>query len=175
MVSKKELETRLKLMAEDFHLPGGGRMKLSRLVVRHLWWFDAAEQRGMSWQDMIRAMTAAEVTGRGSKPVSVGTLSSTVWRVRTKNQEANGASERKRARPAPTLPSGQPRRSAKSQGIGQPQQDIREASPQIGINPQPIQGASKRATNDDPPGRVNRDVLKFMDRARAVRRRSEGD
>ncbi|MBA1914253.1 hypothetical protein HLX87_24200 [Escherichia coli] len=50
-------------MAEDFHLPGGGRKKLSRLVVGHLWWFDAAEQRGMSWWDMIRAMTSAGVTG----------------------------------------------------------------------------------------------------------------
>ncbi|NVL89312.1 hypothetical protein HWN76_27805 [Escherichia coli] len=63
MVSNKKREAGLKAMAEDFHLPGGGRKKLSRLVVGNLWWFDAAEQRGMSWWDMIRAMTSAGVTG----------------------------------------------------------------------------------------------------------------
>ena len=111
MVSNKELEAGLKAMADDFHLPGGGRKKLSRLVVGYLWWFDAAEQRGMSCQDMIRAMTAAGVTGRGAKPISVGTLSSTVWRVRTKDREASGAPEQERLGQAPILPIGQPLRS----------------------------------------------------------------
>jgi hypothetical protein len=32
MVDNKELESGLKAMAEDFHLPGGGHKKLSRLV-----------------------------------------------------------------------------------------------------------------------------------------------
>ena len=31
-------------MAEDFHLPAGGRMKLSQLVAGHLHWFEAAER-----------------------------------------------------------------------------------------------------------------------------------
>jgi hypothetical protein len=83
MISNKELEAGLKAMAEDFHLPGGARKKLSRLAAEHLWWFDAAEQRGMSWRDMIRALTAAGVMGKRTKPVSVGALSSTVWRART--------------------------------------------------------------------------------------------
>jgi len=61
MISNKELEAGLKAMAEDLHLPGGARKKLSRLVAAHLWWFDAAERRGMSWRDMIRAMAAAGV------------------------------------------------------------------------------------------------------------------
>lgn len=46
MTSNKELEAGLKAMAEDFHLPGGGRMKLSRLAADHLGWFHAAERRG---------------------------------------------------------------------------------------------------------------------------------
>lgn len=82
MAGNKELESGLKAMAEDFQLPGGGRKKLARLIAEHLWWFKAAERRGMSWQDMIRALTAAGVTARGEKPLSVGTLSSTVWRKR---------------------------------------------------------------------------------------------
>lgn len=66
-------------MAEDFRLPGGGRKKLSRLVAGHLWWFDAGARRGMGWRDMIQALTAAGVTGKGGRPLNVGTLSSTVF------------------------------------------------------------------------------------------------
>ncbi|MCK1478235.1 hypothetical protein IVB27_26385 [Bradyrhizobium sp. 197] len=82
MVSNKDLEAGQKAMAEDFHLPGGGRKKLSQLVAGHLHWFDAAERRGMGWRDMIRALTTAGVTGKTGKPLSVGTLSATVWRKR---------------------------------------------------------------------------------------------
>ena len=67
-MSNKELEAGLKAMTEDFHLPGGGRKKLAQLVGGHMSWFDAAERRGMSWNDMIRALTAAGVTGRRGKP-----------------------------------------------------------------------------------------------------------
>jgi hypothetical protein len=45
-------------------------------------WFDAAELRGMGWRDMIRALASLGVTGPTGKQLSVGTLSSTVWRIR---------------------------------------------------------------------------------------------
>lgn len=64
MAGDKELEAGLRRMAEDFHLPGGGRMKLSRLVAEHLGWFAVAERRGLGWQDMIRVLTAVGVVGR---------------------------------------------------------------------------------------------------------------
>jgi hypothetical protein len=50
MVDNKELESGLKAMAEDFHLPGGGHKKLSQLVAEHMHWFDAAERRILSWR-----------------------------------------------------------------------------------------------------------------------------
>jgi hypothetical protein len=59
MVDNKELESGLKAMAEDFHLPGGGHKKLSQLVAGHMHWFDAAERGGIGWRDMIRALTAS--------------------------------------------------------------------------------------------------------------------
>src|SRR5215471_9278834 len=40
MVDNKELESGLKAMAEDFHLPGGGHKKLSQLVAGHDQGFD---------------------------------------------------------------------------------------------------------------------------------------
>jgi hypothetical protein len=36
MVNDKELESGLKAMAEDFHLPGGGHKNLSQLVGGHM-------------------------------------------------------------------------------------------------------------------------------------------
>lgn len=174
MVINKELEAGLNAMAEDFHLPGGARKKLSRLVAGHLWWFDAAEQRGMSWRDMIRAMAAVGVTGRGAKPVSVGTLSSTVWRARTKGEEVNGAREHERLGPAPIPLRRHPRKSTRGSGTGQTQLGRRKASPQNGDGVQVDRPAGKRSGGDR-LGRANKDVLAFMDRARAVRRRSEDD
>jgi hypothetical protein len=67
MASNKELEAGLKAMVEDYHLPGGGRKKLSQLVAGHLAWFDAAERRGMGWRDMIGVLTTAGVTRRSGK------------------------------------------------------------------------------------------------------------
>lgn len=94
MVSNEELEAGLRAMAEDFHLPGGGRKKLPRLVAGHLAWFDTAEQRGMSWRDMTRALTAVGVGDRGAMPLSVGTLSSTVLRKRAETELPVGRPDR---------------------------------------------------------------------------------
>jgi len=91
-----QLEVGLKRITEDYHLPGGGQRKLSQLVAEHLYWFDAAERRGMSWRDMIRALSGAGLTGKGGRPLSVGTLSSTVWRMRA---EAEAVFERYGFRP----------------------------------------------------------------------------
>ncbi len=114
MANNKELEAGLKAMAEDFHLPGGGRKKLSLLVAEHMDWFDAAERRGMGWQDMIRALTTGGVTGRGGKPLSVGTLSSTVWRKRAEADQVRSDAGRARLVPSELIPESQPVRSRKA-------------------------------------------------------------
>ena len=115
MVDNKELESGLKAMAEDFHLPGGGHKKLSQLVAGHMHWFDAAERRGMGWRDMIRALTAAGVNGRGGKPLSVGTLSSTVWRKRAETEDVMSRADRQaRLAPPEPIPESQPVRSRKA-------------------------------------------------------------
>jgi hypothetical protein len=80
MATNSDIEVRLRAIVEDFRLPGGGLKEIGRLVANHLDWFEAAEARGMTWRDMIRALSAAGVTGREGKPLSVGTLSSAVWR-----------------------------------------------------------------------------------------------
>jgi hypothetical protein len=78
-------------------------------------WFDAAERRGMGWRDMIRALTTAGVNGRGGKPLSVGTLSSTVWRKRSETEDVMSRADRQaRLAPPEPIPENQPVRSRKA-------------------------------------------------------------
>jgi hypothetical protein len=84
MATNKDIEAGAKAIAADLARPGGGRKKLARVVGDHLDWFDAVEARGLTWNDMTRLLFAAGAKGRGSRPISVGTLSSAVWRKRKK-------------------------------------------------------------------------------------------
>jgi len=134
MGANKELEAGLKAMAEDFHLPGGGRKKLSLLVAQHMNWFDAAERRGMGWRDMIRALTTAGVTSRDGKPLSVGTLSSTVWRKRAEAENATShAGQPPRSRPLKPIPRSPPQslRKAKQEA------SAKIAAPPASVPPPP--------------------------------------
>jgi len=179
MASNKELEAGLKAMAADFHLPADGRLKLSKLVAGHLHWFEAAERRGMVWRDMIRALAAIGVTDKQGKPLSVGTLSSAVWRKRAeandvaKAPDHTGRKPRLAATNAVTTRSGSAKKP-KSQQAGQPQRSTRSASRHNGDPAQPDLQAALRSKGRLAEVRPqNRDVLAFMDRARAVRRRSD--
>lgn len=60
-------------------------------MAEHLDWFDAAERRGMGRREMIKALTGIGVIGRGGKPLSVGTLSSAVWRKRAEARARSDA------------------------------------------------------------------------------------
>lgn len=176
MANNKELEAGLKAMAKDFHLPGGGKKKLSQLVAGHLWWFEAAEKRGMGWRDMIRALTAAGVTGRRGKPLSIGTLSSTVWRKRVDVPESRDHPSLP-TRPDPPQPVSSHRKSPKgprSLSAGQPPRN-RSTTSRLSADDaesRALSMPSKRSTAG-PRAQANKDVLAFMDRARQVRRRTE--
>lgn len=175
MANNKELEAGLKAMKEDFDLPGGGRKKLSQLVAGHLRWFDAAQRRGMGWRDVIRALTAAGVTGKGGKPLSVGTLSSTVWRKRAEAEEAmdRAGQQGQLASPKPALLHSTLPKEAKRLAAGQPPRS-KHAGFQVGKPLQTDGGAStpsKIPANE--PWAQNKAVLAFMNRARARRRQTE--
>jgi hypothetical protein len=86
MNSNKEIEAGARLIAEDLQLPAGGSKKLARVVLNHLEWFDAAEARGMTWSDMMRLLSAAGALGKDGRRLTVGTLSSTVWRKRAEEE-----------------------------------------------------------------------------------------
>jgi len=187
MSRNEQLEAGLKRIAEDYHLPGGGRKKLSQLVAEHLYWFDAAEKRGMGWRDVIRALTAAGVTGKRGKPLSIGTLSSAVWRERAEVKRNDNARPRQASQSRPLrsrLPS-----PAKPLKYGSPRQDIAIRKDVSDSKPAPNNHTSAtqmgRATNvkrlvatktrpSTPKVRTHssKDLLDFMNRARTIRRPS---
>ncbi|WP_371422211.1 hypothetical protein [Tardiphaga sp.] len=86
MATNKEIEAGAKSIAEDLALPGGRQKKLARVVENYLDWFDAAEARGLTLNDMIGLLFAAGAKGRNGRPISIGTLSSAIWRKRRKSQ-----------------------------------------------------------------------------------------
>ena len=177
MLSNKELEAGLKAMTEDFHLPNGGRKRLSRLVASHLWWFDAAERRGMSWHDMVGMLTAAGVNGKGGLPLSVGTLSSTVWRARTEKEPVVDNQRREQSFGSEAIQSRAKSPGEATRRPAAPLRQKRRAAPPQDVIDAPTDRrtsrSSPRLTDGDRAERANKDVLAFMDRARKVRRRSE--
>jgi hypothetical protein len=173
MASNKELEVGLKVMVEDYHLPGGGRKKLSQLVGGNLAWFDSAERRGMGWRDMISVLTAAGVTRRGGKPLSIGTLSSAVWR---KRSEAAEADRPQRLDPPQPVKSRQksPRESkhaSREQLRGEKRTAILQGTDRDKVDR--VASPPPKRPNGGDRAQTNKEVLAFMDRARAVRGRSD--
>lgn len=86
-MKNRDIEAGAKAIANDLQLPGGRRKKLARVVADHLQWFDLAEARGMTWDDMIAVLAAAGVTRDDGRPLSRGTLSSVVWRKRQEKRD----------------------------------------------------------------------------------------
>jgi hypothetical protein len=176
MASNKELEAGLKAMVEDYHLPGGGRKKLSHLVAGHLAWFDAAERRGMGWRDLIGVLTTAGVTRRSGKPLSVGTLSSAVWRKRSEAAEKAGRSRPERLNPPESLNSRE--KSPREPKHASPEQ-FRGEKRTVTLQGTDHNKADRRASlppkrpNSGGRAQTNKEVLAFMDRARALRGRAD--
>lgn len=73
-------------IATAMHSPAG-QIKLARVVANHLDWFERAQRRGLSWDQMIRLLTAAGAKRGNGLPFTRGHLSSSVWRAR---QEQGG-------------------------------------------------------------------------------------
>lgn len=174
MAKEKELERGLKAMADEFRLPFGGRMELSKLVASHLDWFAAAERRGLKWPDMIRALAAAGINSRNGMPLSVGTLSSTVWRKRAEAEVAKASAGPRLVSPAASSRFIEPARTPKPIAAT-PQRSKRADAPPVKESAQ-VKRKKTAASNDmvsrsRAPSR--NDVLAYMDRARTIRRRSD--
>lgn len=146
-------------------LPGGRRKKLSRLVEDHLAWFDAAEARGMTWEDMIAALFAAGVVRPDGRPLSVGTLSSAVWRKRNHAPVPRSASQ------APKPPRS---RSANRPSALRERPDPPSSKQASGEGDRPGARAEKTGQPRDDTRPQGAGVLAFMHRA-ARMRRLDGD
>lgn len=164
-MKNRDLEAAAKAIAGDQMLPGGRRKKLSRLVEDHLPWFDAAEARGMTWEDMSAALSAAGVTRADGRPLSVGTLSSAVWRKRNqatlpeRSNRPAGSPRPMSVKKPPTSRAGLSRSNSNKQS----KSDVR---------PTPRSGRVDQPRDDMAPKGAG--VLAFMHRA-AKMRRLDGD
>ena len=79
-LTDEEITAGAKAIAADMMLPGGSAAKLAKVINRHLQWFEAARQRGMTWDDIIALLFEAGARRQGGLPLSRGHLSSLVWR-----------------------------------------------------------------------------------------------
>jgi hypothetical protein len=187
MESDRKIKLGAKAIADDLHLPGGGRKMLSRVVAHHLEWFDAAEARGLTWSDMIRLLSAAGAVGQNGKALLVGTLSSTVWRKRAEAQEADSKASitgrtrlggpRDLSKISKGLPVSTSSKKALDRSVATGK--IRSGRKLPGKNQ--AGSVQAKAKIREPteiargPTSSNKDALAFMKRAAAMRRRSEED
>lgn len=177
--SDSALKQGLKAIAVDHRLPfGEGKKALAKLVEAHLDWFILAQKRGMTWGDMIAALTSVGVVSQTGKPISVGTLSSTVGRKReaveragTKSHRAQVENDARRLAHPLTLETRISRPPA-----GKKRQEEVVRLPEAG-EPKLSRAVPRSADRSDSKSRrqTNKDVLAYMNRARSVRSRPEGD
>jgi hypothetical protein len=190
MTMGKEIEAGAKAIAEDLRLPGGGLKKLARVVETHLGWFDMAEARGLTWADMSRLLFAAEAKGRNGRPLSVGTLYSTVWRKREDAKRKGVASSSKSVTEIQAVAhvssprKGRSDRAPKWRGnVEQPRKPRQVQRSTLGepehrskkVETERVKASTGRQLSPTKSGKVaprpssNKDLLAFMQRSAAVR------
>jgi hypothetical protein len=164
-MKNRDIEVGAKAIASDLTLPGGRRKKLARVVEDHLAWFDAAEARGMTWEDMVAVLSAAGVKGGTGRRLTVGSLSSAVWRKRNEPQPPRRSV--RRTQPQRLVP-----RAEKRPGQARPSRSSRskEALERAAPSPARPVNSGQRGAKPTSPGT---DVLAFMQRAAKMRRGPE--
>lgn len=175
-MKNRDIEAGAKAIADDLKLPGGRRKKLARVVTEHLGWFDLAEARGMTWDDMIAVLACAGVKRDNGLPLSRGALSSTVWR---KRQEALIASRQgggrepdvvrvsKRGKPSLRL-----KPAFKERATAQPGKGGRRGAKGVRAN-SPADGRTAIAGSRTRDENASNAVLAYMQRAARIRRNAD--
>lgn len=69
-----------------------GQIKLARIVGQHIRWFEDARSQGMTWDQIVVALTAAGAARADQTPFTRGSVSSAVWRAtnRISRKKATG-------------------------------------------------------------------------------------
>ena len=176
-LKNRDIEAGAKAIASDLQLPGGRRKKLARVVAEHLEWFEHAEARGMTWDDMIAVLAAAGVKRADGRPLSRGALSSAVWRKRQDGRIASGQKagllvEETRGVPARQMSTRIEQGSAQRQTAGRgtanrpaAKSPSRKSTPAADRSaPSGVQGRQRDASNA---------VLAYMQRAARIRRSAD--
>jgi len=181
VLTNKQIEAGAKAIAEEMTLPGGGRKKLARVVENHLDWFAAVEARGLTWGDISRLLLAADAKGGNGRAISIGTLSSTVWRKREEVRALENPARRPTKTPITPGRSGSagqtgdhdampdkppPSRAVANQGSKTRAQDRASSGP----TPHRTRNAAKAHTPPNTEATSKAQTLAFMKRAATIRR-----
>ena len=177
-MKNREIEAGAKAIGNDLQLPGGRRKKLARIVAEHLGWFDLAEARGMTWDDMIAVLAAAGVRHDNGRPLSRGTLSSAVWRKRqdapiTSHRTAGLPGDKAGDIPAKKRPSQKKRNSSKERTMGRGTANRAMEKAAVRRNPPSAGRAASSGVHVQENGKASNAVLAYMQRAARLRRSSD--
>lgn len=173
-MKNREIEAGAKAIANDLQLPGGRRKKLARVVAEHLEWFNIAEARGLTWDDMIAVLTAAGVRRDNGLPLSRGALSSAVWRKRQKVPVTSRRSDKlspetirgaSGVKPSPRMK----RPSAQQESARSDKEDRPARTAAVRRNLAPADRPAVSGKRDQESGASNA-VLAYMRRAARIRR-----
>jgi hypothetical protein len=162
-----------KAISDALHGPGG-QIKLSRVIARHLAWFELVRSRDMTWDQIIKVLAAAGATRENGPPFTLGHLSSAVWRAQKGVAKApNQRSPTAEAPPVARKAALDGRTTAPEKamvkvtvGVGQSASTERKSfgdtylQPAISVSP------------GQPPAAGNFDIMNRMRRAAKMRRQS---
>jgi hypothetical protein len=179
MAKDKDIESGARAIAEDFKLPGGRRKAVAKLVRHHLSWFDAAKDRGMAVDDILRLLTRAGATYEDGSSINFETLSNALWRRR--NADTVEAPQRDKARAPEKKDAGgravkvanslKPAAKHRPRRPTHPIDDNRAAKPGGGLATDGLPSKKPHARVQSEKAKTSSaDVLGFMRRAAAIRR-----
>lgn len=174
--SDRALKQGLRAIAVDYRLTfEKGTKALAKLVDAHLDWFTLAQKRGTTWGDMIAALTSVGVVSPTAKPISIGTLSSTVGRKREAIERVGSKSHQSQRlfgsrslkhTPIPASIGSRSPEKRKQKKVRLPEAAELSSRPKMPMSA----GAA-----DSNSHQLKRDLLDYMNRARSVRSKSERD
>ena len=172
MAKDEDIESGARGIAEDFKLPGGRRKAVAKLVRHHLSWFDAAKDRGMAVDDILRLLTRAGATYEDGSSINFDTLSNALWRKRNgKSVEPMQGDKVQLRRPN----KGASGRTVEIKNVHKPAAQYRPKRPAHPIDDnkkeKPGAGLVTGGLLGKKPKASSAEVLGFMRRAAVIRRR----
>ncbi len=141
----QELIEGAQAIAQELMLPNGRRLKIAKVIDRHLSWFEAARRRGLEWDDIIALLFAEGVMRPNGQRLTRGHLSSLVWRkLNSAPVEAAAAEATTVRRPAKTSD------AARRRKVGVRTESLKDDEQRQADSVAPLRSTSKKPSGKTP-------------------------